>query len=129
MNTVYASCCSISIIHTYVLVEQYKCMSVKSTVHRCTFPAAHTNVLCLLTLNREPITNKISYTTKSNLVSHGFYWGLLQEYRQGAVYSNRNDTKTAASPNPTSSWVKAGNPRSITQLSKVESVLSSDSLF
>lgn len=101
-------------------------MSEKSSVHRCTFPAAHTNVLCLLTQDRDPMTNKISYTTKSILVSHGFYWGLLQEYRQGAVYSNRNDTKTA-SPTPTTSWVKAGNPRPAAQLSKVESALSSDS--
>lgn len=102
-------------------------MSEKSSVHRCTFPAAHTNVLCLLTPDRDPMTNKISYTTKSNLVSHGFYWGLLQEYRQGAVYSNRNDTKITASPTPTTSWVKAGNPRPTAQLAKVESALSSDS--
>lgn len=112
----------------YVLVQQYKCMSVKGSVHRCIFPAAHTNVLCPLTTDRETITNKISHTTKSNLVSHVFYWGLLQEYRQGAVYSNRNDTKAAASPNPTPSWVKSWNPRPTTQLAKVESVLSSDSM-
>ena len=74
-----------------------------------------------------PWQNKASMPPKSNLVNHEFYWGHLRECGWRVTYRNRNDSKTAASPQHGDSskrWEPGAHCTACMQLNRLESVLS-----
>jgi len=94
----------------------------QEVVYDKTFPG-EMQYTCLLTPDKVPTADRSTDTTKGQLEPMSF---IGVAYRNVGGGLQENDSKTAASPKPTSTQVRAPKLGTCPQLTRVESVLSRD---